>query len=254
MPSPAISSASAKCAFSAGRPVAAQYSSRFARPDRCGRNPDPSTNEPIRESTGAPGAILWPKTRMVPSVGVIRPISIRSVVVLPAPFGPSRPSTWPGSTRKERSFTATKPPGYCLRSPSMTSGVSASSGSTSVARRRRSAANSTATMPIASVTPMPTSCPTGAGEPTEVPGTTGTARAVPPASATRNTAGAAGVANAWSVVPTTSRSEWPPSIGRTMPGSVTVTSTGVPSAGSPLTRNGAIALAGSTREPSWPTS
>jgi hypothetical protein len=43
-------------------------------------------------------------------------------------------------------------------------------------------------------------------------------------------------------------------MGRTMPGSVTVTSTGEPSAGSPETRNGAIALAGSTRLPSGPTS
>ena len=43
------------CASSAGRPVAAQYRVRLSRPDRCGCSPVPSTNEPSRESTGAPG-------------------------------------------------------------------------------------------------------------------------------------------------------------------------------------------------------
>ena len=43
------------CASSAGRPVAAQYSRRLSRPERCGCSPVPSTNEPSRDSTGAPG-------------------------------------------------------------------------------------------------------------------------------------------------------------------------------------------------------
>ncbi len=44
-----------------GRPVAAQYSSRLARPDRCGRNPGPSTNDPSRPSTGDPGTTRTPE-------------------------------------------------------------------------------------------------------------------------------------------------------------------------------------------------
>ena len=69
----------------------------------------PSTNEPSRDSTGAPGRAAWPKTLIRPSVGRIRPMSMRSDVVLPAPLGPSRPSTWPRRTSKDRSRTATKP-------------------------------------------------------------------------------------------------------------------------------------------------
>ena len=67
----------------------------WPRPDRCGRKPAPSTNAPTRDSTGAPGRMACPKTRISPSSGLIRPISMRRVVVLPAPFGPSRPRTWP---------------------------------------------------------------------------------------------------------------------------------------------------------------
>ena len=44
---------------------------------------------------GAGDRPAWPKIRISPASGWIRPISIRSVVVLPAPLGPSRPSTWP---------------------------------------------------------------------------------------------------------------------------------------------------------------
>ena len=36
-------------------------------------------------------------------------MTIRSVVVLPAPFGPSSPKTLPRGTSRERSFTATWP-------------------------------------------------------------------------------------------------------------------------------------------------
>ena len=46
----------------------------------------------------------------VPLVEWIRPSSIRSVVVLPAPLGPRKPVIRPGSTSKLRSSTATKEP------------------------------------------------------------------------------------------------------------------------------------------------
>ena len=36
----------------------------------------------------------------MPAVGRVRPSRILTVVVLPAPFGPSRPKTWPCSTRR----------------------------------------------------------------------------------------------------------------------------------------------------------
>jgi hypothetical protein len=41
-----------------------------------------------------------------PLVGRCRASSIRMVVDLPAPFGPRKPKTWPGSTRRSRSLTA----------------------------------------------------------------------------------------------------------------------------------------------------
>ena len=40
---------------------------------------------------------------------------MRSVVVLPAPFGPRKPVTWPGSTLKLRSLTAATAPKFFER-------------------------------------------------------------------------------------------------------------------------------------------
>ena len=68
-PRPATSSASARWEPSAGRPVARQYRSRLARPDRCGRKPGPSTNEPSRDSAGDPGCTRRPKIVIVPACG-----------------------------------------------------------------------------------------------------------------------------------------------------------------------------------------
>src|SRR5688572_17804115 len=50
-----------------------------------------------------------------PEVGVSRPEMQLIVVVLPAPFGPSRPKILPGSAAKLIPSTATRSP-YCLRS------------------------------------------------------------------------------------------------------------------------------------------
>src|SRR5438067_1403436 len=61
----------------------------------------------------------------------------RRVVVLPAPFGPSMPTTWLRSTVKSTVDTATKPSAYSLRSPRTTSGTSACSATTVRCRRRR---------------------------------------------------------------------------------------------------------------------
>ncbi len=72
------------------------------------------------------------------------PISIRRVVVLPAPFGPSRPSTWPFSTWKPRSRTAYRSvaPAYFLARPVIRSGTSARSGSGAGAVERLRAVSS----------------------------------------------------------------------------------------------------------------
>src|SRR2546430_7778270 len=55
----------------------------------------------------------------VPPVGLTRLSSIRSVVVLPAPLGPRKPVTRPGSTVNDRWSTALTRR-YCLVSPETT--------------------------------------------------------------------------------------------------------------------------------------
>jgi hypothetical protein len=45
------------------------------------------------------------------------PNTIRMAVVLPEPFGPSSPTTWPGGTEKVRPSSATRSP-YRLVRPS----------------------------------------------------------------------------------------------------------------------------------------
>ena len=63
------------------------------RPDRS----DPCCGGPRR----ARSTTSWPATRPVPAVGRVRVVIIRTVVVLPAPLGPSRPSTEPSGTTKD---------------------------------------------------------------------------------------------------------------------------------------------------------
>ncbi|MFI6522026.1 hypothetical protein ACIBF1_41210 [Spirillospora sp. NPDC050679] len=85
---------------------------------------------------------------------------MRSEVVLPAPFGPSRPSTWPFSTRNDRSDTARCPLLYALVRPVIWSGTSASSGSYSGAGSRR---RPVSTMPAATASATSGSAHTHAG-------------------------------------------------------------------------------------------
>ena len=47
-----------------------------------------------------------PPTDTVPAVGGMKPVIMRMVVDLPAPFGPRKPSTSPRSTENETSSTA----------------------------------------------------------------------------------------------------------------------------------------------------
>ena len=55
--------------------------------------------------------------RTVPAIGLRRPSIISSVVVLPAPLGPSSPKNSPGATVKVTPSTARTSP-YVMTSPS----------------------------------------------------------------------------------------------------------------------------------------
>src|SRR5436309_2833149 len=55
-----------------------------------------------------------PAMLMVPAVGSSRPATIRSVVVLPHPDGPSRAKKRPCSTRRSRLSTAVKVPNFLV--------------------------------------------------------------------------------------------------------------------------------------------
>src|ERR671933_172229 len=53
-----------------------------------------------------------PRTRTAPDVGDLYPSRVSTVVVLPAPLGPSRATTWPASAVNESPSTAVTPLGY----------------------------------------------------------------------------------------------------------------------------------------------
>src|SRR3954470_4720411 len=57
-----------------------------------------------------------PSTETSPASRGRRPSRISTVVVFPAPFGPSRPKTWPLSTSKSRPRTASRGPYDLVRS------------------------------------------------------------------------------------------------------------------------------------------
>src|SRR5438034_6494843 len=56
-----------------------------------------------------PSGRWWPHTSMDPTSGVIAPSSISSVVVLPAPLGPSSPTVSPARNVRLTSLTASTP-------------------------------------------------------------------------------------------------------------------------------------------------
>src|SRR2546425_9240210 len=62
-----------------------------------------------------------PPTRIAPPVGRTMPTMLRKVVVFPAPFGPTSPSTSPGATLNDRSRTAATAPYDLVRSEEHTS-------------------------------------------------------------------------------------------------------------------------------------
>src|SRR4051794_21318707 len=83
-----------------------------------------------------------PQTSMVPSVGFDNPSNRRNIVVLPAPFAPTRPTS-PRGNLIERSSRAVTP-GYRLVRPLMRRSVSESTTSESLARHERSRPRATA--------------------------------------------------------------------------------------------------------------
>src|SRR6185369_1668166 len=56
-----------------------------------------------------------PSKRTRPSLGVIWPVVMRKLVVLPAPLGPSKPTTSPASTSKETPSTTLRRPYHFSR-------------------------------------------------------------------------------------------------------------------------------------------
>src|SRR5689334_7776210 len=84
---------------------------RWLRAVRAGWKLDDSSAAPTNRE-GVPRCRYGlPPIVAVPPVGRTRPSTIRSVVVLPAPFGPRKPVTEPGSTVKlSRSTARTFPP------------------------------------------------------------------------------------------------------------------------------------------------
>ena len=91
---------------------------RFSRPVSSSSTVAAWPVRPMLRRTAAGSARMsWPATRPVPAVGRVSVVIIRTVVVLPAPLGPSRPSTEPSGTTKDTPSTATVSP-KCLTRPS----------------------------------------------------------------------------------------------------------------------------------------
>src|SRR5450756_1371016 len=72
---------------------------------------------PRRNRTGSWLATSAPASSTCPAVGSTSRLTIRSVVDLPQPEGPTRTSSSPRRTSRSRSCTATVPSGYSLRTP-----------------------------------------------------------------------------------------------------------------------------------------
>ena len=68
-----------------------------------------------RISTPFAGLRAKPATVAEPELGAIRVPSMRTVVVLPAPFGPRNPNTSPLATRSDKLSTAVRSPKRFVR-------------------------------------------------------------------------------------------------------------------------------------------
>ena len=85
---------------------------------------------PRRSSAASIVAVSWSSSQIVPEVGSIIRLTMRSDVVLPHPEGPTRTVIWPVGASRSRSSTAVVPPAYCFETSSkriMTSTLSETS-------------------------------------------------------------------------------------------------------------------------------
>src|SRR5690242_6191167 len=89
-----------------GKPAAAQVTRSVLRPVRPLCALLASSTAPTWRSGSRSCAYRWPPMVAEPESGVTRFRTMRSVVVLPAPFGPRKPVTRPGSTVNDRLSTA----------------------------------------------------------------------------------------------------------------------------------------------------
>ena len=107
-----MSSVILRAAYGAGIPHNRACSSRSRRPVSALSTTE-SWKTTLLTSRAAMGsrATSKPASRADPLVGLMVVVSIPIVVVLPAPFGPSSPSTSPGATWKSIPLTASTPPG-----------------------------------------------------------------------------------------------------------------------------------------------
>src|SRR5665647_1710370 len=95
-----------------------------SRPLSLSKTWSPSGSTPIRAlaATGSDHT-SWPSTSTVPASGRSRPVIIDSVVVLPAPLGPTRPYIDPAGTSSESPSTARLSPYVLTRSVTRSAGT-----------------------------------------------------------------------------------------------------------------------------------
>src|SRR5919202_3399698 len=106
------------------------YTRRFSRTVRRSHNPGDSVRNPIRLRSFSPVArdIGTPAIVTDPLVGAINPASIRIVVVLPAPFGPSSATISDCATSNVTSSTTVREPKRRVRAVAAITGLAGSAG------------------------------------------------------------------------------------------------------------------------------
>jgi len=89
---------------------------RVAHAENCGKNWGLSTSAPIFGITrGSAAGTSSPRMLMRPSLGLINPNNVRSVVVFPEPLGPRKPCTSPAWTTMSNPSSACRGPRRKLR-------------------------------------------------------------------------------------------------------------------------------------------
>lgn len=71
-----------------------------SRLSNCGTTPIRTRAKVARTGSGSPSTVI------LPASGRTMPRTIRAIVLLPAPFGPSRPKHSPGATANDSPLTA----------------------------------------------------------------------------------------------------------------------------------------------------